>query len=507
VNARHVLAIDQGTTSSRAMVFDQTGAAVAFGQRELEQHYPRPGWVEHDPEAIWRDVIATGRDAIARAGLTAGEIAAIGITNQRESVVLWERASSRVVHPVIVWQDRRTAELCRTLSAAGHDALVQARTGLVIDPYFSATKLAWLLDAIDGARAAAERGELAFGTIDSFLLWRLTGGTVHATDATNAARTMLFDIHRQDWDDELLGILNIPRLILPEVRDCSTLFGSTSSELFGAPLPITGIAGDQQAATVGQACFAPGMLKSTYGTGCFALLNTGERPVTSRHRLLTTIAYRLGGKTAYALEGSIFVAGAAVQWLRDGLKLISHAEETEPLAAGLYDTDGVYLVPAFVGLGAPHWDPDARAAILGLTRDTGIAQIVRAALESVGYQTRDLMIAMQGDLDADRGGDAEGSGTPTAIRVDGGMVANDWVCQFLADILDLPVERPVVTETTALGAACLAGLEVGVYPSLDDIAAAWQCGRRFEPQMAPTERARLYGGWLNAVRRVRTAAA
>ena len=502
--AHHVLAIDQGTTSSRAIVFDRAGAPVALSQRELEQHYPRAGWVEHDPETIWQDTVAVCREALARAGLDAAHIAALGITNQRETVVVWERASGQPVYRAIVWQDRRTAERCRALSAAGHDALVQARTGLVIDPYFSATKLAWLLDEVAGARAAAERGELAFGTIDSFLLWRLTGGQVHATDASNAARTMLYDIHRHDWDDDLLGLLRIPRALLPEVKDCSARFGATPADLFGAPVPIAGIAGDQQAAPIGQACFQPGMLKSTYGTGCFALLNTGETPVASRHRLLTTIAYRLGGATTYALEGSIFVAGAAVQWLRDGLKLISHAGESEPLAAGIYDTGGVYLVPAFVGLGAPHWDPDARAAILGLTRDSGIPQIVRAALESVGYQTTDLMRAMAADLGDDAGPGAAGGGSsPSAVRVDGGMVANDWLCQFLADILDLPVERPAVTETTALGAACLAGLEVGLYPSLDAVADMWRCERRFEPSMAPSERARLYGGWLSAVRRVR----
>jgi glycerol kinase len=501
--AQHVLAIDQGTTSSRAILFDRAGVPVAAAQRELEQHYPRPGWVEHDPETIWRDTLAVARDAIAKAGLDRAAVAAVGITNQRESVVLWERASGRPVHPVIVWQDRRTAERCRALSAAGHDSLVRERTGLVIDPYFSATKLAWLLDEVDGVRPAAERGDLAFGTIDSFLLWRLTGGAVHATDATNAARTMLYDIHRQEWDDDLLALLRIPRAVLPEVRDCSGPFGATPAGLFGAPLPVTGIAGDQQAATVGQACFRPGMLKSTYGTGCFALLNTGAHAVTSRHRLLTTIAYRLNGEATYALEGSIFVAGAAVQWLRDGLKLIGHAGETEPLAAGIADTGGVYLVPAFVGLGAPHWDPDARAAILGLTRDSGIPQIVRAALESVGYQTRDLLQAMAADLDGDRQ-TRPGSG-PAAVRVDGGMVANDWLCQFLADMLERPVERPVVTETTALGAAALAGLAVGLYPSLEAFAKTWQCARRFEPQMSPTERARLYAGWLGAVRRVRAA--
>jgi glycerol kinase len=503
--AQHVLAIDQGTTSSRAIVFDRTGAPVAQSQRELEQHYPRAGWVEHDPETIWQDTVAVCRDALARAGLDGRGIAALGITNQRETVVLWERATGTPVHRAIVWQDRRTAERCRELSGAGHDALVQERTGLLIDPYFSATKLAWLLDEVAGARPAAERGELAFGTVDSFLLWRLSGGAVHATDASNAARTMLYDIHRQEWDDDLLRLLRIPRAILPEVKDCSTLFGTVPEGLFGAPLPITGIAGDQQAAAVGQACFRPGMLKSTYGTGCFALLNTGDTPVVSRHRLLTTIAYRLNGKVTYALEGSIFVAGAAVQWLRDGLKLISRAGDSEPLAAGIYDTGGVYLVPAFVGLGAPHWDPDARAAILGLTRDSGIPQIVRAALESVGYQTKDLMTAMAADLGGAAPGAAQDEAAPPAVRVDGGMVANDWVCQFLADILDLPVERPLVTETTALGAAFLAGLEVGLYPSLEALAGTWRCQRRFEPAMAPAERARLYGGWLNALRRVRAA--
>jgi glycerol kinase len=493
--ARYVLAIDQGTTSSRAMLFDRAGRPCATSQRELEQHYPKPGWVEHDPEQIWRDTLAAGRNALERAGLSAPEVAAIGITNQRETVVLWERASGRPVHPAIVWQDRRTAARCRALRQAGHDPLVQARTGLLIDPYFSATKLAWLLDEVAGARTAAERGELAFGTIDSFLLWRLTGGRVHATDATNAARTMLYDIHRQDWDEDLLRLLDIPRPLLPEVKDCSTLFGTTPADLFGAPLPITGIAGDQQAATVGQACFVPGMLKSTYGTGCFALLNTGDKAVTSTNRLLTTIAYRLGGQATYALEGSIFVAGAAVQWLRDGLKLIGYAGETEALAAGLEGTGGVYLVPAFVGLGAPHWDPDARGAIFGLTRDSGIPQIVRAALESVGYQTSDLLAAMSADLGAD---------SDQAVRVDGGMVANDWLCQFLADILNRSVERPAVTETTALGAACLAGLAVGLYPSLDAVAGAWRLERRFEPSMSAAERLRLYTGWQDAVRRTRS---
>jgi glycerol kinase len=493
--AEHILAIDQGTTSSRAIVFDKAGRPAASAQREFEQHYPRDGWVEHDPETIWQDTLAVCREALERAGLDAAAIAAIGITNQRETVVLWERASGKPVYRAIVWQDRRTADRCARLVADGHEALVAARTGLVIDPYFSATKLAWLLDEVPQARTAAERGELAFGTIDSFLLWRLTDGKVHATDASNASRTMLYDIHRQDWDEDLLRLLDIPRAVLPEVVDCSARLGTTPKSLFGAALPIAGMAGDQQAATVGQACIRPGMIKSTYGTGCFALLNTGGTPVASRNRLLTTIAWRIGGKTTYALEGSIFVAGAAVQWLRDGLKLIGQAQETEPLAAGIYDTGGVYLVPAFVGLGAPIWDPHARGTIVGLTRSSGIAEIARATLEAVGYQTRDLMLAMHADLP-----DGEHE---TALRVDGGMVGNSWLCQFLADILDVPVERPVVTETTALGAAYLAGLAVGLYPSLESLSAVWQCERRFEPQMPAAERHRLYAGWLDALRRSR----
>ena len=494
--AAHILAIDQGTTSSRAMIFDRDGKALATSQREFEQHYPRSGWVEHDAEVIWADTVAVSRDAIAKAGLSADQINAIGITNQRETVVLWDRATGKPVHRAIVWQDRRTADFCQTLKNGGHEALVQERTGLLLDPYFSSTKLAWLLQQVPNARERALKGELAFGTIDSFLLWHLTGGSVHATDATNASRTMLFDIHKQDWDDDLLELLDIPRTILPEVKDCSTVFGTTKADLFGAPLPITGIAGDQQAATVGQACFSPGMLKSTYGTGCFALLNTGDQPVTSTNRLLTTTAYRLKGKPTYAIEGSIFVAGAAVQWLRDGLKLVANAGETEAISRSTSGTNGVYLVPAFVGLGAPYWDPDARGALLGLTRDSGVSEVVRATLESVAYQTKDLMTAMDSDI--------RGDGKPTAVRVDGGMVANDWVCQFLADMLDLPVERPEMTETTALGAAYLAGLETGLYSSTDAIGEAWQRNRRFEPAMSEDERSRLYTGWQDAVRRVRT---
>lgn len=492
----HVLAIDQGTTSTRAIVFDREARALGSAQRELEQHYPRDGWVEHDPELIWTDTLHACRGALADAGLTARDVAAVGITNQRETTVLWERATGRPVHRAIVWQDRRGAPLCRELVADGLADRVAARTGLVVDAYFSASKLAWLLDNVAGARAAAERGELAFGTVDSFLLWRLTGGRVHATDASNASRTMLFDIHRQDWDDELLRRLRIPRQILPDVHDCAGEFGTTEAEILGAPLPVAGMAGDQQAASFGQACFAPGMLKSTYGTGCFALLNTGTRPVASRNRLLTTIAWRLGGEVTYALEGSIFVAGAAVQWVRDGLGAIPDAAGSEAVAASLPDAGGVYLVPAFTGLGAPWWDPDARGAILGLTRDSTRAHIVRAALEAVAYQTRDLMDAMAGD--------AAGGPAPGALRVDGGMVANDWFCQYLADVLEAPVERPEVTETTALGAAFLAGLAVGVHASQDSIAATWRRARRFEPAMEAGQRERLLRGWHEAVARVRT---
>ena len=486
-----LLAIDQGTTSTRAILFGGDGTPRSSAQRELRQIYPRDGWVEHDPEEIWQATLEVCRRVLGEAG--AGAVAAIGITNQRETTILWRRADGRPIHNAIVWQDRRTADQCKRLIADGHEETVLKKTGLVIDPYFSASKIAWLLDTVPGARQAAEQGELAFGTVDSFLLWRLTGGRVHATDATNASRTMVFDIHTQDWDDDLLGMLSIPRSILPEVLDSNADFGVTDGALLGAEVPIAGVAGDQQAATVGQACFTPGMIKSTYGTGCFVLLNTGDRPIESRNRLLTTLAYRLDGKTTYAVEGSIFVAGAAIQWLRDGLGLIGDAAESESHARNLDDTGGVYLVPAFTGLGAPHWDPAARGAILGLTRDSGVSQIVRAALESVCYQTRDLMQAMADD----------GSASPTALRVDGGMVANDWLMQFLADTLDVPVERPTVTETTALGAAYLAGLGVGLYHSLDDISQRWHCDRTFEPTLESAKRERLYSGWRDAVSRIR----
>ena len=489
----YLLAIDQGTTSTRAIVFDDACTPRGSDQIELPQIYPQDGWVEHDPEEIWRATVAVCGAALQKAGVKRGEVAAAGITNQRETVVLWDRRTGRPIHNAIVWQDRRTAEICRKLTEGGHEDLVRERTGLLIDPYFSGTKIAWLLDNVSGAREAAESGQLAFGTVDSFLLWRLTGGKVHATDATNASRTLIFNIHTQDWDDDLLDLLRIPRGILPAVRDSADDFGVIEADLFGAEIPLAGVAGDQQAATVGQACFEPGMIKSTYGTGCFVVLNTGETAVTSQNRLLTTVAYRLNGKTTYAIEGSIFVAGAAIQWLRDGLKVITHASESENLARGLESTEGVYLVPAFIGLGAPHWEPSARAAILGLGFGAGVPHIVRAALESVCYQTRDLMQAMADD----------GAAAPTALRVDGGMVANDWVVQFLSDILNLPVERPAVIETTALGCAFLAGLKAGVYNSLEDISERWKPDRRCEPAMDEETRKRLYAGWLDALRRVR----
>jgi glycerol kinase len=492
-----LLAIDQGTTSTRAILFDRFGSAQASAQQELTQHFPFDGRVEHDGSEIWRDTLAVCRDVLARAD--GRPVAAIGITNQRETTLLWERATGRPVHRAIVWQDRRTAPLCRELEADGLGPLVSERTGLVIDPYFSGTKLAWLLEHVPGARAMAERGELAFGTVDSWLLWNLTGGRLHATDATNAARTMLFDIRRQAWDDELLDRLRIPRALLPEVRDSAGDFGETNPSLFGQAIPIRGVAGDQHAATFGQACFAPGMMKSTYGTGCFAVLNTGQEMVASRNRMLTTLCWRLNGEVTYALEGAIFVAGAAIQWVRDGLGIIRNAAETDTLARSLDGNGGVYLVPAFTGLGAPYWDPDARGAIFGLTRDTNHRHLVRAALEAVGYQTADLLAAMQDDVAA-----AGGIGLPAALRVDGGMVANDWVCQWLADVCAVPVERPAVIETTALGAAYLAGLGIGLYGDLTEIGRAWACQQRFEPGMATAERTRLLAGWADAVRRVRS---
>ena len=485
-----ILAIDQGTTSSRAIVFDAGGDICAVAQREFAQHYPRPGWVEHDPEEIWRTTVSVCREALD----AAGPVAAIGITNQRETTLLWDRDSGEAIHPAIVWQDRRTAPHCAALEAEGRGALFEEKTGLRLDPYFSGTKVAWILDNVAGARERAERGRLAFGTVDSFLIWRLTGGEVHATDATNASRTLLFDIHAQQWDDALLEALRVPRSLLPEVCDSAGEIAVTRDEVFGVALPIAGIAGDQQAAAFGQACLEPGMVKCTYGTGCFALMNTGDAVVRSRNGLLGTVAYRLGGKVVYALEGSIFIAGAAVQWLRDALRIIGRAPETEALAKSLPDNEGVYLVPAFAGLGAPHWDPEARGALFGLTRNSGVAHFARAALESVAYQTRDLMVAMAADV-----------GAPAdSLRVDGGMTTNDWLMQFLADVLDLPVERPTVTETTALGAARLAGLGAGLYPSPHALFGRWRLERRFEPSMPAGTRERLLAGWDDAVARVKS---
>ena len=485
----YLLAIDQGTTSTRAILFDGGLKPVATVQEEFAQHYPNSGWVEHDPEDLWRSVVATVRGVMAKAGIAAGQIAGIGITNQRETTVVWDRASGKPVHNAIVWQDRRTSALCDTLKAAGHEAMITARTGLLLDPYFSATKVRWILDQ-HGLTGRAERGDLAFGTVDSFLIWRLTGGRVHATDATNAARTMLFNIADNEWDADICGLLGVPMAMLPQVRDCAADFGTTDADLFGAAIPIAGVAGDQHAATVGQACFEPGMMKSTYGTGCFALLNTGGQMVPSKNRLLTTIAYRLDGQTTYALEGSIFVAGAVVQWLRDGLKIIRSASETQGLAEAADAGQGVVVVPAFTGLGAPYWRPECRGAVFGLTRNSGPAELARAALESVGYQTRDLLEAMR----ADWGGAAEG-----VLRVDGGMVASTWTMQFLADIIGAPVDRPVVTETTALGAAYLAGLQTGVCPGPADFAKGWALERRFVPAMAGAERDARYARWKRAV--------
>lgn len=492
----HVLAIDQGTTSTRAIVFDRDARPVATAQTEFAQHYPEGGWVEHDPEDIWRDTLQVARDAIAQSGVGAAGVAAIGITNQRETVVVWDRASGAPIHRAIVWQDRRTARLCAELKAAGHEPAVRAKTGLLIDPYFSATKLAWILDHVEGARERAERGELAFGTIDSFLLWRLTGGAVHATDVTNAGRTLLYDIRAQRWDEELCRLFDVPMALLPEVHDNSRIFGHTAEGLFDEAIPIAGIAGDQQAALIGQACFDIGMAKSTYGTGCFLLLNTGAEAIESEHRLLTTPAYRLDGHMTYALEGSIFVAGAAVKWLRDGIGVITHARETNDMATQVPDSHGVYMVPAFVGLGAPHWDPDARGAIFGLTLGATQAHLARAALEAVGYQTMDLTAAMT----------ADGGAAPATIRVDGGMAANDWLCQFLADLLEVAVERPVHLETTALGAAFLAGLATGVWADLDAVRVTWARRDCFEPRMAAADRERLVTGWKVAVAKTLTTA-
>ena len=490
--ADHILAIDQGTTSTRAMLFSVTGHCALVAQQELQQFFPEDGWVEHDPEEIWQAVVNVCRQVLTQAAQKGLRVVGIGITNQRETTVVWDRNTSEPVCRAIVWQDRRTAAFCDELRSAGHEERVAGVTGLLIDPYFSATKLRWILHHVPDARRRAEAGELAFGTIDSFLLWRLTGGKVHATDVTNASRTLLFNIHQLQWDSALLDLFGIPAAMLPQVQDCAADFGTTEPELFGTALPIGGVAGDQQAAAIGQGCITAGMIKSTYGTGCFMLLNTGREPCQSRHRLLTTVAYRVKGETNYALEGSIFVAGSAIQWLRDGLKLIKKTRDIEDLVASLPSNRGVYMVPAFTGLGAPYWDPHARGAIFGLTRDTGIAEIARATLESVGYQTVDLMTAMKKDV-------AAGSWT---LRVDGGMAANDWFLQFLANLLDMPVERPHNTETTALGAAWLAAVQFGLLPSLHSVGEYWQRAAHFSAQIDSLARAELLRGWRNAVSRV-----
>ncbi|RLA05608.1 MAG: glycerol kinase [Gammaproteobacteria bacterium] len=491
--SQYILSIDQGTTSSRAMLFDEHGHARFTAQKEFTQHFPKDGWVEHNAEEIWITTLTVVREAIAKAESDNCTIAAIGITNQRETTVIWDRSSGEPIYNAIVWQDRRTSDYCETLREQGMESVVASRTGLLLDPYFSGTKVNWILENVSGARARAEKGELAFGTIDCFLIWRLTGGKVHATDATNASRTLMFDIHQQSWDNELLEMLSVPASLLPEVLDCADDYGTTSKSLLGAEIPIAGVAGDQQAALIGQACFEPGMIKSTYGTGCFMILNTGEQALASNNKLLTTVGYRLDGKTCYALEGSIFIAGAAVQWLRDGIGIIDTAQETEALAASLDSNNGVYLVPAFTGLGAPHWDPDARGAIFGITRDTGVAELVRATLESVCYQTFDLLEAKRRD-----------GLKPSRLRVDGGMVQNNWLCQFLADTLNIVVERPRVTETTALGAAYLAGLQIGLFDSLADISTKWQADREFDADMESSQRNLLLANWHEAVIKVRT---
>jgi len=487
-----VLAIDQGTTSSRAIVFNDQFRAVGSGQQEFEQLFPDSGWVEHRPEDIWNTTVETVRLALAEAKLQAADVAAIGITNQRETTIVWHRDTGEAICNAIVWQDRRTAKFCEQLRGQGLEALFSERTGLLLDPYFSGTKIAWILDNVAGARALADAGKLAFGTVDSFLIWRLTGGRVHATDATNASRTLLFDIRRQVWDEELLAALNVPASMLPVVHDCAADYGSTDPALFGAAMPIRGVAGDQHAATVGQACFEPGMLKSTYGTGCFAVLNTGADFVPSKNRLLSTVAYRLRGKTTYALEGSIFVAGAAVQWLRDGLAILDSASQSGAMAAKADPHQAVYLVPAFTGLGAPHWDANARGAMFGITRATGPNELAKAALDSVCFQTCDLLTAMQADW---------GSAGQTVLRVDGGMVASDWTMQRLADLLDAPVDRPQVLETTALGAAWLAGMQAGVWPDESGFAASWRLQQRFEAQISAQAREMALAGWHDAVNR------
>jgi glycerol kinase len=485
----YILALDQGTTSSRAIVFDRSGNLLSIAQKEFQQFFPKPGWVEHDPDEIWSSQIGVANEALARIGLRASDVAAIGITNQRETTLVWHRQTGQPIHPAIVWQDRRTADYCEMLKAAGHEPTFQAKTGLVIDAYFSGTKLKWLLDQVPGAREQAERGELAFGTVDSWLIWKLTQGALHITDVTNASRTLLFNIHRQQWDDELLALLDIPPALLPTVHSSSEVYGYTDEGLFSHRIPIAGIAGDQQAATFGQACLHRGMAKNTYGTGCFMLLNTGDRPIPSAHKLLSTVAWRINNHTSYALEGSVFIAGAVVQWLRDGLGIIRTSAEVEPLAQSVVDNGGVYFVPAFVGLGAPYWDSYARGTIVGLTRGSTRGHIARAALESIAYQTADVLDAMRQDAKL----------AVSELRVDGGASCNDLLMQFQADVLGVPVIRPKITETTALGAAYLAGLAVGYWQSTDEITQQWQVDRQFEPTISVDQREALRRGWHTAI--------
>ena len=491
----YILAIDQGTTSSRAIVFNDLQQIVGMGKMEFTQHFPASGWVEHVPEEIWATCLWSCKTALKKAGITAADIAAIGITNQRETTVVWDRATGKAIHNAIVWQDRRTSKVCDRLKRAGAEKMVARKTGLLLDPYFSATKIGWLLDNVPGARKRAEKGDLAFGTVETYLIWRLTGGASHVTDASNACRTLLYNIETGDWDEELLRLFRVPRAILPDIRDNADDFGTSEKGVLGTAIAIRGAAGDQQAATIGQACFDPGMMKSTYGTGCFALLNTGSEIVRSRNRLLTTVAYRLDGKATYALEGAIFMAGASVQWLRDKMRLFKDSAESGALAKASDPASEVYLVPAFVGLGAPWWDADARGAIYGLTRNTSAGDLARAALESVAYQTQDLLSAMRKDWKGAR---------DTVLRVDGGMVASDWTMQFLSDILDVPVDRPTILETTALGAAWLAGWKAGVWPDMKGFSKRWSLERQFNPSMSPALRRRKLRGWHDAIARTLT---
>ena len=491
--AKFILSIDQGTTSSRAILFDQNGNVCFTAQQEFTQIFPEDGWVEHDPEEIWDTTISVSLEACAKANELGDGVSAIGITNQRETTIVWDKTTGKPVYNAIVWQDRRTSDFCQQLKEDKQEQAVAEKTGLLLDPYFSASKINWILNNVDNARARAEKGDLLFGTIDTFLIWRMTQGKSHVTDATNASRTLLFNIHQQQWDKELLDVFDIPESMLADVKDSADDFGTCASDILPGNLPIAGVAGDQHAALIGQACFKPGMIKSTYGTGCFVIMNTGDKAITSNNRLLTTVAYRLKGKASYAIEGSIFIAGAGVQWLRDGIGIIDSAADTEEMAAKLPDNAGVYLVPAFTGLGAPHWDPDARGAMFGLTRNTGVEHVARAMLESICYQTADLFDAMKKD-----------GVRPARLRVDGGMVKNNWLCGFLADVLDIPVERPIVTETTALGAAILAGLQIGLFSSTEDVQKQWQCDQTFEVNMDQKKREALMSAWVKAVNKVKT---